>query len=114
MAKKSKKERRKDYLARNAITACLLCNHTIETRNHLFLECSCSEEIWKGLAGRIMGERYTYNWESLVLLLAAKDRGKITRFILQYLLRQWLTRVGGRETVGSMGSTTNLPVDCSI
>lgn len=69
-------------------TACLLCNHTMETRNHLFFECSYYEEIWRGLAGRIMGARYTNNWDSLVLLLAAGDWDwdKITCFILRYLL----------------------------
>lgn len=67
-------------------TACVLYNHSMETRNHLVFECSYSKEIWRDLAGRIMGVRYTNNWDSLILLLAAGDWYKITFFIFRYLL----------------------------
>lgn len=52
---------------------CLLCNHSNESRNHLFFECDYTWAIWSELIRRcgIQGERA---WSRVLLQLQAVNR----------------------------------------
>ncbi|KAL0692972.1 hypothetical protein Bca4012_060152 [Brassica carinata] len=46
-----------------------LCNNTVETRNHLFFQCTFSKEVWRGLTQKLLGSAYTTTWVQLLTFL---------------------------------------------
>lgn len=51
-------------LAWNASTnpSCILCQAPMETREHLFFECSYSSEVWSLLMSGLLQGRYSTKW----------------------------------------------------
>ena len=43
----------------NANVSCMLCQEPVETLQHLFFECSYSEQVWRKLMKGVMGNQYT-------------------------------------------------------
>lgn len=43
-------------------SACCLSNEPLETRSHMFFECSFSAEVWENLVRGVMGNDYTRVW----------------------------------------------------
>ncbi|KAF8050248.1 hypothetical protein N665_2016s0003 [Sinapis alba] len=79
------------------VRTCLLCNLYDENRNHHFLRCSFSEQVWAVIIRRL-GYRpfYFHNWTSLIAWLNARDTTShltLRRFAAQatiYLI--WIER----------------------
>ena len=42
---------------------CVLCQHEVETREHLFFECSFAVEIWKKMLRKCGLGRESIGWE---------------------------------------------------
>lgn len=55
-------------------TDCVLCNRAIETRNHLFFECTFSAEIWGRLMKGLLKELYVEDWSGLLQVLTAGNQ----------------------------------------
>lgn len=70
----------------NVDTTCVLCQEPLETRDHLFFECSYSKQIWENLMKGVMRDRYTTKWDEIVEILT-KDAGwgKMELFIARYI-----------------------------
>lgn len=49
-----------------ADTSCILCRAPIETRNHIFFECSYSSAVWKGLSLKLMDIHYSNEWNKIL------------------------------------------------
>ncbi|XP_018480196.2 uncharacterized protein LOC108851288 [Raphanus sativus] len=49
---------------------CVLCQHQLETREHLFFECSYSQEIWQNLTHKILPSRFSSRWQDIRELLS--------------------------------------------
>ncbi|KAF8077079.1 hypothetical protein N665_1063s0006 [Sinapis alba] len=46
-----------------ADATCVICKAQNETRNHLFFGCFYSETVWKKLTMKLMGTRYSSDWD---------------------------------------------------
>ncbi|KAL0728771.1 hypothetical protein Bca4012_024864 [Brassica carinata] len=59
------------------VKTCLLCDHYDENRDHLFLRCSFSEQVWTVITRRL-GYRpfYLHTWTSLIAWLDGRDTMK--------------------------------------
>jgi len=65
-------------------TACVLCKAAIETRNHLFFECSYASQLWEYLAKGILLGIYSINWSSLVRIVTSGSLDKKGMFCIRY------------------------------
>lgn len=63
---------------------CVLCQQSMETRNHLFFTCAYSSQIWKKLMRGLLRSRYTEDWEEIVDLLLDNRQDRIRLFLLRY------------------------------
>ncbi|KAL9298725.1 putative reverse transcriptase zinc-binding domain-containing protein [Arabidopsis thaliana] len=41
---------------------CVLCNHELETRDHIFFSCGYAKEIWEPLAKNLFRSNYSTDW----------------------------------------------------
>lgn len=58
----------------NTVTTCLLCDACEENRDHLFLKCRFSEQIWKMATVRLGYQPCLFHtWTSLIEWLRIKD-----------------------------------------
>ncbi|KAG7589015.1 Reverse transcriptase zinc-binding domain [Arabidopsis suecica] len=64
--------------------SCKLCDEPVETRNHLFFRCSYSRQIWETLAKGLLQNRYTLEWDQLMLLISSNTLKQKARLLLQY------------------------------
>lgn len=62
----------------------VLCNQHLETREHLFFDCSYSQEVWKGLCTQLLRSRFTYHWQEILGLLADRSQPMLQLFLLRY------------------------------
>ncbi|XP_024007258.1 uncharacterized protein LOC112083462 [Eutrema salsugineum] len=69
----------------NVNSACVLCGDLMETRDHLFFECTYSGTLWKALAGRLMGTSFTTKWADFVEGMSQPLGKSTTSFILRYV-----------------------------
>lgn len=69
---------------------CISCLNKLETQNHLYFECSFSEEIWRTLTHKLLGHKYTSNWDSLVELLVDDSQDKTIQFLTRYVFQATL------------------------
>ena len=65
-------------------TACVLCKAAIETRNHLFFECSYASQLWEYLAKGILLGTYSINWSLLVRIVTSGSLDKKGMFCIRY------------------------------
>lgn len=75
------------YWNANVDTSCILCQDPMETKEHLFFECTYSTVIWKKLMEGVLGNEFTVRWEELFQICAKSGRQKIQRFIIKYALQ---------------------------
>lgn len=52
-----------------AISTCWLCQAEVETRDHLFFECSYSKEVWSATIGKLAGNGSIYQWSQVIQVL---------------------------------------------
>ncbi|CAA7049792.1 unnamed protein product [Microthlaspi erraticum] len=77
-----------------ATGSCIFCGE-MESRNHLFLDCEYSEEVW-------YGEVLLGKWEDMTDLLLDEEQDMIPLFILKYAFQTtvywiWRERNGRRH-----------------
>lgn len=92
-------------------TGCVLCQHDLETRNHLFYECPFSSQIWSKLMGGILQSQYTEKWDELLHLLLDNTGDNTKLFLLRYSFQAaahiiWWER--NRRRHGEKGRPPNL------
>ncbi|XP_056864288.1 uncharacterized protein LOC130511360 [Raphanus sativus] len=89
-----------------AVTTCWLCKEEMESRNHLFFDCSYSKEVWKATVGKLMSEEGSYGWDRVLQTIIHGLREKIQTMLLRYSFQAviyalWLERnarrVGEKE-----------------
>lgn len=66
---------------------CWLCKSDIETRDHIFFDCSYSKEVWQGTIKNLIGQGSAYNWKRLVRLLVEGVRGRNETFLVRYFFQ---------------------------
>lgn len=82
-------------------SACSLCAEPLETKNHMFFECSFSAAVWENLARRMMGNEYMNVWREIVDLIST-DQNTTRIFTLKYIFQSiihdgWMERKGRRH-----------------
>ena len=65
-------------------TTCVLCKSAVETRNHLFFECSFSLQLWRHLTLGILGNSHSNTWSALVPVLSGRFMEKKRLFCVRY------------------------------
>ncbi|KAG7572003.1 Reverse transcriptase domain [Arabidopsis suecica] len=81
---------------------CVLCQHHLETRDHLYFSCQYGSKIWAALAKGLLKARYTTDW-SLILDYISNQRlecveGFLIRYVLQVAVYMiWKERNGRRH-----------------
>lgn len=63
---------------------CVLCKNAVETRNHLFYECSYSGQVWEYLVRGILRSEFTNIWSEIVELISTGRREKNSLFCIRY------------------------------
>ncbi|XP_013632736.1 PREDICTED: uncharacterized protein LOC106338262 [Brassica oleracea var. oleracea] len=63
---------------------CVLCQHQLETREHLFFECSYSLEIWQNLTRNILPSRFSSRWQDINELLSDNTQPMLQLYLLRY------------------------------
>ena len=59
----------------------------METKEHLFFECTFSTLIWKNLMEGVLGNEFSVRLEEVFRISAISGRPKIQRFIIRYALQ---------------------------
>jgi len=70
-----------------ATSNCILCQHSLETRDHLFFTCPYSLQVWTQLAKGILHTSFTANWKDILKLLHDKGLSKTKSFIVAYIFQ---------------------------
>ena len=52
-------------------TTCVLCKTDVETRNHLFFECTYATQLWEHLVKGILGNAFTNGWSEMVRIISS-------------------------------------------
>lgn len=86
-------------------TTCVLCKAGMESRDHLFFDCSYAAQIWENTVRGILGNSFTTNWYELVRIMNDKSLGKKRLFCIRYAFQAVLYATG--ESVISLDMETN-------
>lgn len=76
-----------DHWSINVQKGCSFCNEPRETRDHLFLSCTYSMQIWRLLTEFIMGKRFTDEWEALLKLITKPNYKSTRSFIIRHVFQ---------------------------
>ncbi|KAL1220383.1 hypothetical protein V5N11_006007 [Cardamine amara subsp. amara] len=73
-----------------------------ETRNRIFFTCPYSAGVWKSLTQKLLGSKFTTQWDTLLDLLVDTSQEKVRLFILRYVFQItihsiWRERNGRRH-----------------
>ncbi|XP_024011268.1 uncharacterized protein LOC112086531 [Eutrema salsugineum] len=71
-------------------TGCTLCSEPMETKVHLFFECSFTHQIWRNLTERLLNDKYTNRWNEIVALLSTNRLDGTTLFLVRYAFQATL------------------------
>lgn len=66
---------------------CVLCKMAMESRNHLFFECSYSSQVWEYLTLGILRSSYSNVWSIIVPLICDGSRERMRSFCIRYALQ---------------------------
>lgn len=82
--------------------SCVFCKASVETRNHLFFDCPYAAEVWSGLTRKLLSQRFSTNWETIIKLIIDKSLGKDCLFLVRYTFQLtvhsiWKERNGRRH-----------------
>ena len=67
--------------------ACIFCQHSVETRNHLFFECAYTMAAWTKLTRGLLGSHFSADWDSLILLLVNNTLDCRVRFLARFVFQ---------------------------
>lgn len=67
-----------------AVSSCWLCNSAVETRDHLFFECSYSAEVWRGTIKDLAGPGCPNQWIPMIQKLVMGLQGRTLSFLFRY------------------------------
>lgn len=66
---------------------CVLCNSSLESRDHLFFDCSYSSEVWEYLTKGILKRSYSPKWIEVKKIVSnntvAVEKGFCLRYAMQ-------------------------------
>lgn len=65
-------------------TTCVLCKSDVESRKHLFFECSYSSEVWEHLVKGILLGSYTNKWDDILVIISNTKMERKRLFCLRY------------------------------
>ncbi|XP_048635030.1 uncharacterized protein LOC125608640 [Brassica napus] len=71
----------------NPNVACVLCNESLETLEHLFFECEFSAQVWEVLMKDILMDKYTVRWEEMLGIMRDLTRDKMQIFLIKYMFQ---------------------------
>lgn len=71
----------------NVNPSCVLCQHSLETRFHLFFRCSFSATIWKALTQGLLQRRYSTNWHTIISFISKRNHPCIVIFLVRYVFQ---------------------------
>ena len=69
---------------------CVLCQHHLETRDHLFFRCTYSSSLWSKLMRELMGNHYTDEWSSIIFFMSQSQLSRTRTFLARYVFQTTL------------------------
>lgn len=71
----------------NSAGTCMLCLSHLESRDHLFFECSYAAEVWEATAKVLFHTHYSTNWSMLLAFISLPHKDHIDAFLLRYVFQ---------------------------
>lgn len=88
---------------------CILCQHQLETREHLFFDCRYSKEIWLNLTCKLFPSRSSSRWQDVTALLSDPSLPKLELYLLRYSFQVTLYSVWRERNNRRHGAPPTLP-----
>ncbi|XP_024008086.1 uncharacterized protein LOC112084042 [Eutrema salsugineum] len=91
-----------------ADTSCVFCRASLETRNHLFFECSFTERVWSNLVRKLLAPDYTNSWNEILNQLQEHLREKTRQWLFRYTFQTslyWIWRERNNRRHGEPPTT---------
>lgn len=67
--------------------SCVLCQHPLETHEHLFFTCNFASRVWEGLTRKQLQHRYTCSFTAILPLLTDSNIKGTHRYILRLVFQ---------------------------
>ena len=93
----------------SANPSCILCNDPMETRDHLFFECSYSRRVWEALAGGLLLDKFTTRLIEIRKIMAEKEIDKTKRFLIRYVFQNTLHSIWRERNSRKHGENPSIP-----
>ena len=74
-------------------TTCVLCKGGLESRNHLFFECSYTGQVWEHIAKGILCNSFTNSWSEIMEILTDLTSDNKSMFCIRYAFQAVLYAV---------------------
>ncbi|KAG7564160.1 Integrase catalytic core [Arabidopsis suecica] len=68
-------------------TSCPLCGGLVETRNHIFIRCPYTEQVWEKLTKRLLKNHYNSGWSQLRTLISGTTLAPQPLWLSRYALQ---------------------------
>lgn len=91
---------------------CLFCSQGIETRDHLFLSCAYSREVWRVVVRRLGARPITGHWDAFMCWI--NDVGPPPIILLRYLVSQATIYLIWRERNSRLHAGSPLPASVLV
>lgn len=92
---------------RDIATNCIFCRAPLENKHHLFFSCSFSGQIWKSIAGGLLGSNYTSQWDSIFNVLQLVNQDWETNFLLRLAFQSSLYHIWREQNERRHGQTNS-------
>lgn len=96
-----------------AESICWLCKATIETRDHIFFDCSYSKEVWYGVVKDLAGSRSVHQWANAVQLVIKGLYEKNLSILFRYCFQAVIYALWYERNVRRVGDPS-MPAMCMV
>lgn len=77
-----------------ATVSCIFCNDPLETRDHLFFSCHYTSAIWKALAQKLFGTRFSTEWQQVVDYISESQHDRIHSYLARNIFQLTVHTIG--------------------
>ncbi|XP_018436319.1 uncharacterized protein LOC108808707 [Raphanus sativus] len=96
-----------------AVSTCWLCKTTMETRDHIFFDCSYSKEVWYGVVKNMAGSRRVHQWTDAVQVVIKGLQNRDLSILFRYCFQAVIYALWHERNVRSVGDPS-VPVSCLV
>lgn len=94
----------------NINTTCVLCQATMETRNHLFFSCGNAAQVQCLLMIGLLGDDYSTDWNIITTLVEDSTNNNVRLFIIRYIFQATVHCIWRERNGRRYGTKLSLPL----